>query len=120
MECSLKKGPEMAGSADLVPLPAHWDKWLSAAYLRMLGATQQQAAKTVGIGERTLRRWEADDLWGRACDQARGRWLHGMEMCARGALLDALRDDSDSVRRGFLALKILERLDPDFAPPRRR
>ena len=110
----------MAGNGALTKRPLHWDKWLSAAHLRMLGMTQEQAAKTVGIGERTLRRWEATDQWAEACAVARGRWLNGIDVCARTALLQALRSDGDPARRGFLAFKVLERIDPRFAPPRWR
>ena len=85
----------------------------------MLGMTQKQAAKTVGIGERTLRRWETSDLWTSACAEARGKWLAGIDVYARLALMRTLQSDKDPVRRGLLALQILERVDPRFAPPRR-
>src|SRR5690606_28571284 len=39
--------------------PAHWEKRVSAAYLRILGATQAEAARAVGRSARTIRLWES-------------------------------------------------------------
>jgi transcriptional regulator with XRE-family HTH domain len=85
----------------------------------MVGATQKQAAKAVGVTERTLRRWEADEKWPDACAGARGRWLQGVEVEARAALAEELKNKTNR-GRGELALKVLERLDPVFAPARQR
>ena len=110
------KNPIMTGNEPANPAAKSWDRWLSAAYLRMTGASQRPAAKAVGVSERTLRRWEADKRWPTACAEARGRWLHGVEIEARAGLARGLQNDQD----GHLSFKVLQRLDPDFAPPRER
>ena len=89
-----------------------WDKWVSAAYLRMLGATQSEAAEAVGRKERTIRSWESDSRWPQAMADARERWLSGVEGAARATLLACVRDP----KKGDLALKVLERLDHALSP----
>lgn len=88
------------------------DKIVSAAYLRMLGSTQAQAAKAVGRSPRTLRRWESASSWAAAREEARRRWLAGLTDAARRTLLDSVRQGED----GRLALAVLERLEPELAP----
>lgn len=96
---------------------AHWDKLVSAAYLRMLGATQEDAATQVGRTARTIRMWEADkELWTKARDEARSRWLTDLTDKARRRLLDSM----DKPESGDLALKVLERMDDALLPPKQR
>lgn len=93
----------------------HWDKVVSAAYLRMIGHTQEEAAIAVGRNERTIRAWESDkEMWARAREEARGRWLHEVEDASRRSVLKA------AGRNAELGLKILERIDPALAPPRQK
>lgn len=105
----------MARSAeknDPVKKPQDYDKALSVAYLRLLGATQETAAERAGVGIRTIRSWEYSDWWPDAIAEASRRWLQGLEAKAR-AKLEADMDAS-------LALKILERRLPELAPPTQR
>lgn len=101
-----------AGSAPAPGRPRKWDAAVSSAYLRALGATQARAAKAAGVSERTLRGWECATWWPDALREARDRWLRGIEASARSTLTRELQKD------GALALRVLERLDPAFLPPR--
>lgn len=93
---------------------AHWDKVVSAAYLRIIGHTQEQAASGVGRSERTIQLWEADaELWAAAREEARGRWLQATIDASRQSVLKAAGRNAD------LGLKILERVDPELAPKQR-
>jgi hypothetical protein len=106
-------------SAD-VPQPklhAHWDKLVSAAYLRMLGATQKEAATAVGRTDRAIRGWESDtETWAAARAEARDRWLTDLTDRARGTLLASLKNEAN----GDLALKVLERVDDALLPPKQK
>ena len=42
----------MAGKLDAVGKPRHWDKAMSAAYLRLWGLSQEEAAKGAGVNGR--------------------------------------------------------------------
>jgi len=96
--------------------PNHWDLLIVAAYHRLLGSTQDEAGAAVGRASRTIRTWESDTAtWQAACAEARRLWLGEVIALARRQLLKAL-DTAD----GDLALKILERMDPDFAPALQR
>lgn len=98
-------------------LHAHWDKLVSAAYLRMLGATQDEAATAVGRTDRTIREWESDaELWAQARAEARTRWLSDLSDKARKRLLESL----DKPENGDLALKVLERMDDALLPAKQR
>jgi hypothetical protein len=96
--------------------PCFWEKLVLACYLRLIGASQKSAGAAVGRSERTIRVWEADTaLWTRATEAARQRWLGEITALARRQLLKGLMDaDVDQ------ALKVLERLDMDLAPPAHR
>ena len=105
----------MSGSDAAVKRPKDWDKWVSAAYLRILGATQIEAAKGVGRSERTLQRWEEDrEAWQAARREAEDRWLVEVRDASRRSVLKA------AGRNAEMGLKILERLDPALAPPRQK
>jgi hypothetical protein len=102
-----------AASAAQPDTPAYWEKLVLASYYRLLGATQKAAGAAVGRSERTIRAWEADTArWTQAADEARKRWLGEVTAMARRQLLQAA-----TTADGDLALKILERLDKDLAPP---
>lgn len=92
--------------------PAHWDKRVSAAYLRILGATQADAAKAVARSVRAIRLWEAHDSWPAAQAEARARWLVDLSDASRNALVKAIRaGDAASARW------VLERTEPALSPP---
>lgn len=96
--------------------PRHWEKRVLTAYLRMMGMTQNQAGAAVGRSERTVRDWEADtQTWPRAREEARRRWLGDLTDAARQTLLAAIRAGD-----GDLAMKVVERVDGDLAPPTQR
>jgi len=99
------------------PYTRHWDKRVSAAYLRMLGFTQEAAGNAVGRSKRSVADWEADKkTWALACDEARKRWLNDVTNAARASLLNHLKEEHS----GLLALQVLERLDEDLAPAKQR
>ena len=93
----------------------YWMKRVSAAYLRMLGATQIDAAKAVGRNARTIREWEAHETWPAAREAARRLWLVDLSDASRHALLQTIRGGN-----GDLALKVLERIDDELRPPTHR
>lgn len=104
-----------SASAALPARPKHWDKMVSAAYLRILRQTQEQAAEAVGRSARTVREWESSPLWPEAQAEARQRWLDEAADRARKAVLDSL--DMGNADLGF---RLLERVDPALAPPKVR
>ena len=96
--------------------PRHWEKLVLFAYLRMMGSTQKDAGRAVGRSKRTAQDWEyAAALYAEAREEARKRWLGEVGDAARAGLLRALKGDA-----GDLALKVLERLEPDLAPATQR
>lgn len=99
-----------------VKRPPHWDKLVSAAYLRIMGATQNETAKGVGRSLRTIQLWEAQkELWQAARAEARDRWLSDVVDASRSTVLKAVR--SGNAELGFT---IIERVDDELAPPRQR
>ncbi len=96
--------------------PRHWEKRVLAAYYRLLGSSQKAAGAAVGRSERSVWTWEQDTVtWTQATEEARKRWLGEVTALARRQLLAAMMRDG-----GDLALKILERIDTDLAPPTQR
>lgn len=97
--------------------PRHWEKRVAAAYLRMMGLTQEGAACAVGRSRRSVAEWEADKpLWTLAREEARQRWLGELTDAARVTLLTTLHAGT----QGYLALQVLERLDPALAPAKQQ
>lgn len=103
---------DLTGKDETESRPTQWDKRVAAAYLRVLGATQIDAASGVGVCEKTIHNWEHHESWPEAREEARCRWLVDVVDAARMRLLKALKDLTD----GALALKVLERMDPELAP----
>ena len=103
----------MAEIIDVVEKPRDWDKAVSVAYLRLIGQTQENAAKGAGIGERTLRRYELSDWWPDACAEAVERWMQQLAIECRTTILAAVKDGDVQT-----AVKMLERIDRRLAPPR--
>ncbi len=99
-----------------VSAPArHWPKRVAAAYLRMMGASQELAAKSVGRSERTIRLWESEPTWSQAREEARDLWVGDLEDSSRKAVLECIRGGD-----GDLALKVLERIDDYLRPATQR
>jgi hypothetical protein len=93
----------------------HWDKVVSAAYLRMMGQTQAEAAASVGRSERTIWGWENDpELWSAARAEAEDRWMADTIDRARQTVHKAAGRIPD------LAFKLLERTDARLAPPKQQ
>lgn len=90
--------------------PHDWEKATSAAFLRILGATQQEAADSVGVARQTVVKWEHSEWWPEAMDDAKQRWLAGLHAKARVSVENGLQDDAR------LAFMVLERLEPTLHP----
>jgi hypothetical protein len=93
--------------------PHHWDKVVSAAYQRTLGATQEKAAEAVGVCRRTMYSWERSEFWNRAMDEAHRRWCAGIVANTKNAILEALGDPAEyaSMAR-FVGERMIEELRP--------
>ena len=105
----------VAHSSDPVQKPHSWDKAVSASYLRLLGGTQEGVAESVGIGVRTLIRWEKCSWWPQVEAEATSRWLAGLRGKAMGAL-----DDLVDIREPATVRFVAERAIPEMAPPKIR
>ena len=100
-----------ASPSEVAPRPKHWERVVLYAYLRMMGHTQKHAAHAVQRSERRAQEWEENrGLYAQAREEARQRWLTEATDAARQTLLASIRDGA-----GDLALKLLERIDPDLA-----
>ena len=104
----------VADNGTTVAAPKDWAKAVAAAYLRALGATQQEAAMGVSCGRRTLRRWEAQAWWPKAMKEACDRWLNDVIAASRGSVLKNIRAGDAA-----MALTILERTEPRLLPKSR-
>lgn len=106
--------PLTGSGSDGVP-HRHFDKLVAAAYLRMMGATQREAGRSVGASEETVRKWEKHPAWPRARERAKSLWMSDVEDASRSAVLKSVRGGNAD-----LGLSLLERLDPRLAPPTRQ
>lgn len=105
----------VAQSEDTVTKPQDWDKAVAAAYLRLIGNSQEVSAEGAGIGRRTLIRYEKADWWHEACEEAADRWLSHLVEESRRTLLAGIKGGNAS-----LALSILERVDRRLTPAANR
>ena len=105
---------ESAGLVGLPDKPRDWDKAVAAAYLRLIGGTQVEAAEGAGLGLRTLQGYEKCEWWAEAQEEASNRWLKHIVGAARHSLAKGIKDDPN------LAFKVLERMDPRLLPPKQR
>lgn len=87
--------------------PRDWNKAVTAAAMVQIGATQEQAAKAAGIGDRTLRDWMGCAFWDDAMTEALAKYTTDLHRLCLKAVFDAVRDGDAN-----LALKVLERIDP--------
>ena len=104
----------MTQNTDPVSAPLDREKAVSAAFLRLLGSTQADAASAAGVSRASLGRWEASSWWPEVQAEASARWLSGLAARARRGLEAGVETD------GRLALQVLERLVPELQPPRAR
>lgn len=93
-----------------VARPNDVEQATSAAFLRLLGATQQEAADAVGVGRVQISKWENSEWWPSIVESAKSRWLDGLAAKARSSVEAAIPDDAR------LALQVLERLEPALNP----
>ncbi len=98
-----------------VKRPRDWDKAVSTAYLRILGASQKVAGEGSGISARQIRKWEASDWWPEAEAEARSRWLRHGDAATMRTLLNSVRDGDATTARWWA-----ERTFDEFAPPSQR
>ena len=98
--------------------PQDWDKAVSAAYLRLLGATQLDASFHTGMAERTIVAWEASPWWPMAEAEARMRWLKGGDALAMTGLLRAIKGHGPEA--ATTARWWAERRIREFQPPSQR
>lgn len=108
---------EVAESKGGDRLPYNWDKAISVAYLRLIGASQEVAAKEAGCSERSVATWEKKSWWPDAQAEARQRWLRGGDAMARRGLLRALSDGNEyaATSRWWADRRI-----PELKPPKVR
>jgi len=105
----------MVPESYVVQKPQDWDKALAAAFFWQIAGELKATAKAVGISESTMQRWVRSPWWGRACAESRPDWFSHLTAESRRTVVKAIQEgDSD------LALRILERTDPQLAPPAQR
>lgn len=98
-----------------VQKPRSWDKAVSVALLRLIGATQEAAAQHAGCALRAVTEWEKSFWWKDAMAEARQRWFQGGDQRTMRALYKAL-DESDTGTARWWA----DRRIPELAPPSQR
>jgi len=103
---------DSAGPKTTVRRPRNWDKCVSAAYLRILGASQDRAAEEVGCSPRSIRSWEKSEWWPDARQEARDRWLQGNDQTCMLTLTNAMREGNAKV-----AMWWADRRVPELLPP---
>ena len=112
-----KKLRKSAALPSKKPTSNNWDIAISAAYLRLLGATQEEAAEAAGCGVRTIQTWEKCDWWLEATNEARHRWLKGGDALAMKAILQALKDPGEYAHMGRYWA---DRRIPELKPPKQQ
>jgi len=95
--------------------PHHWETAVRSAYFILMGYTVVDAAKSAGIGHKTVHIWMKADWWQDAKDDARDRYLGTVEAETRAAILRGLQDPKEYAA---MARWVAERLIPEFAPPK--
>ena len=105
-----KAPAESAAWGDIPTKPHDRQKAVCAAYLWLIHDEVKSAAEGAGVGERTMQRWVRAPWWPEICAEAERNWLRHLTITARRELTRAL------IGNGELALKILERRDPNLRP----
>jgi hypothetical protein len=104
-----------AGDGEAKQRPRHWDKMVLAAYLRIMGRTQKEAAEAAGRSERTIQAWEASELWREAEQEAEeDTFLRSLKHASMRAVLQNVEDGNP-----MLGWDALQRLIPQLAPKQR-
>ena len=86
-----------------------------AAYMAMMGHTQQEIGQTVHRTARTVYNWTKEPCWPTHRTETVDRWMKDVINASRKAILDQLRSGD-----GNLGLKILERVEPALSPAPQR
>jgi len=106
--------PQPSAYAPAAERPSNWPKRVSAAYLRLIGATQVVAAEAEGVSDRTIRSWESHPSWPEAQAEARSLWLDKVSDAARATLHRSIKaGDAQSAR--WLLERVAEELGPPIA-----
>jgi len=114
-----KKAKKKTTSGRKAPKKPHnWEKVVSVAYLRLLGATQEQASISAKVSESTIHDWERSEWWRQAQFEANQRWLSDVDSATRHALLKNVTQRTDIKERGNMARYIADRRIPEFKPPK--
>lgn len=112
-----KKSPKKpALDKPTVNKPRDWEGAVLCAYFHLRGYSQDRSAREAGVGPRTLKRWIKSPWWPDALTEARGKWKNGLDIGARRTLGKAM----DAEDQPDLALRILERTDPEMAPAKQQ
>jgi len=113
-----KSKKKTQGKRKIPKKPHNWDKAVSVAYLRLIGATQEQASISAKIAESTIYDWERSAWWKDAQFEANQRWLSEVDSATRHALLRNVVQATDIKERGNMARYIADRRIPEFKPPK--
>ena len=108
---------ETAAENDPVKKPQDRDLCVSAAYLRLIGLSQEKAAEGAGCSERSIQDWEHCSWWPDVVEEARKRWLDKVTRLARGGIVESLESKEGGVK-GTMARYVADRAVPEMKPPR--
>lgn len=86
---------------------------IAAAYFALLGYSQKTIAKKIHRTPRTQQTWISRDDWPEYVAEAKKLFNTRLQGYARRALRRGISQKDG----GWLALRILERMDEDYAPP---
>jgi DNA-binding transcriptional MerR regulator len=103
--------------ASRVLKPHKFEQSVAVAFLRFCGSTQKDAAKAVGVSERTVQVWEASGFWEDAQREALDKWFKYSDEAALSAIHKALTSKSEYTRAN-MAQWYAERRIPQLAPPK--
>ena len=100
--------------------PRNLEKLARAAELKLLGSSQKEIAKALGVSDRTLRNWEGWEEWDDALTQARKGFAGRLAAKTRKVLMDSLDDPAQAAQTArFLAPKLLPELQTSEGKPQR-
>jgi len=106
-----------------VQRPKKWDLAVLAAYYYQVAGdlSENQFADLVGVTRKTLYRWRISPWWPEACEEAARRYHPEVKIESRRTLLGAIRTKGDGEPGDVQSARwALERLDPEFAPPKQQ
>lgn len=109
----VKEAEKTPQSGDETKAPQDWEKAYSAGYLRLLGASQKEAATAVGVDRDTISRWEGCSWWRGVLEEAERRWLSGLKTKVRKSLEELCEGDTkDPPTVRFVAERTFKELSP--------